>query len=285
MREAPDATVQAETDPLVRITSGALCGTDRHGYRRTRADRGHEAGRPPGRLSGVPALAWGSHLERPQRVAVTEAAGGGIVRMVQIGHDRGDGSRAEVELDCEFPGGWVGEGRTRRWRATMGFEFVPAVLAGIVGGAVMSGLMAVMRRAGKTSMDISLIEGAMFTGDPGRAKGIGVFIHLVVLSGVVFGSIYALLFVAFDVAAVNAWWVGALIGVVHGVGAGLAMGMLQAVHPRMPATASAGHGGGLRLDPPGPFAKNYGAATAPGMLMVHVVYGAVVGLVYALIVS
>jgi len=165
----------------------------------------------------------------------------------------------------------------------MGFDFWPALLAGIAGGAVMSGMMTAMRKAGKTSMDMALLEGAMVTGDPGKAKAIGLVIHLVMISGLVFGSVYALLFAAFSVAPINAWWVGAVFGVVHGVGAGLAMGRMQMVHPRMPQAAGVGHTGGLRLDPPGPFAKNYGTATPPGVIMTHVAYGAVVGLVYALL--
>ncbi|MEH1127148.1 hypothetical protein [Micromonospora sp. CPCC 206061] len=37
-----------------------------------------------------------------------------------------------------------------------------ALYAGLAGGAVMSAMMLAMRKAGKTSMDMSLIEGALF---------------------------------------------------------------------------------------------------------------------------
>jgi hypothetical protein len=39
--------------------------------------------------------------------------------------------------------------------------------------------------------------------------------------------------------------------------------------------------GEVRLDPPGIHGKNYGAMTPPGVVMAHVIYGLVVGLVYA----
>ncbi|OMQ16649.1 hypothetical protein A7K94_0201010 [Modestobacter sp. VKM Ac-2676] len=169
----------------------------------------------------------------------------------------------------------------------MDFEFWPAVLAGLAGGVVMSALMAMMRKAGKTQMDMALIEGAMFTGDRGRAKVIGLMMHLVVLSALVIGSLYALLFTWLEVESGNAWWVGGLLGIAHGLIAGVAMAVLPAVHPRMHAGASTApadvSGSPVELEPPGAFAKNYGGATPPGLVMAHVVYGLVVGLVYALL--
>ncbi|MEU8083055.1 alcohol dehydrogenase catalytic domain-containing protein [Micromonospora sp. NPDC049101] len=48
VREVPDATLEAETDALVRITSTALCGTDLHMYDgRTGADPGLVLGHEP----------------------------------------------------------------------------------------------------------------------------------------------------------------------------------------------------------------------------------------------
>lgn len=108
------------------------------------------------------------------------------------------------------------------------------MIAGFVGGAVMSMLIAMMRKAGKTEMDnMALIEGSMMSGDRGTAKAIGAFLHLVVFSALIIGSIYAWLFDVFGVSEGNAWWVGALYGIVHGVLGGLLMGMIPAMHPRM----------------------------------------------------
>ena len=170
----------------------------------------------------------------------------------------------------------------------MGYEFWPAVLAGLAGGLVMTAMMIAMQKAGKTTMDMVLIEGSMFTGDRGKAKAIGLMMHLVVMGALVIGSIYALLFAWLDVDSGNAWWVGAVIGLAHGLLAGVAMAMMPAMHPRMHAgatTAPAAAGSPVELEPPGMFAKNYGAATPPGLVMAHVVYGLIVGLVYALLAS
>jgi hypothetical protein len=170
------------------------------------------------------------------------------------------------------------------------FNFWAAVVAGIAGGAVMSLLMTMARKKGMTSMDIAVIEGAFFTDDRDKAKKIGMFMHLVVMSGIVFGSIYAALYAGFDISDDNAWWWGLIFGAVHGVVAGVGMAMMPMMHPKMsrePVTAGAGGRGGgehLELTPPGPFGKNMGKATPVGLVMNHMVYGLVVGLVYGAIV-
>jgi hypothetical protein len=173
----------------------------------------------------------------------------------------------------------------------MDFQFWPAVVAGFAGGAVMTVVMMMMHKSGKTEMDMALIEGAMFTGDRDKAKPLGLMMHLVVMSALVIGSVYALLFAVFDVDSSNAWWVGALFGVAHGLLAGVMMAMMPKLHPRMADSADSddrgrheSSDGSLLLKPPGVFAKNYGKATPGGLLMVHVLYGLVTGLVYGLLV-
>jgi hypothetical protein len=171
----------------------------------------------------------------------------------------------------------------------MEFEFLPAILAGLAGGIVMTTAMVMMRKAGKTEMDMALMQGAMFTGDRSRAKVLGAFSHLVMFSALILGTVYAALFAAFDVSSDNAWWIGALLGVPHGILAGIMMGMMPKMHPRMaeedtPIGVGGSQDGALLLKPPGLFAKNYGSATPVGMLMAHVLYGLIVGLVYSLLV-
>lgn len=51
-----------------------------------------------------------TQLERPRRVAYSsEVPGGGLLRMVQTVEEADGGSRVDVELDYELPGGLVGE--------------------------------------------------------------------------------------------------------------------------------------------------------------------------------
>ncbi|MBW3613833.1 MAG: hypothetical protein KY439_00790 [Actinobacteria bacterium] len=177
------------------------------------------------------------------------------------------------------------------------YEFWPAVVAGFLGGLVMSMVMKAMAKAGKTEMDLALIEGSMFTGDRKKAMGIGMVMHLVLLSGIVIGSIYALLFSVLDVDPSNLWWVGALFGIAHGAMAGaLMMPALPLMHPRMvdedsplageiPTSARPGSPvltaePELRLRAPGLFGKYYGKTMPAMVIMVHLLYGLTVGLVY-----
>ncbi|HKY68306.1 MAG TPA: hypothetical protein VJM49_18115, partial [Acidimicrobiales bacterium] len=53
--------------------------------------------------------------------------------------------------------------------------------------------------------------------------------------------------------------------------------LLPGVHPRM-ASDRAGPDSTAGLEPPGPFAVNYGLATPLVTIAAHVVYGAVLGL-------
>ena len=165
----------------------------------------------------------------------------------------------------------------------MEFEFWSAVIAGIAGGVVMTAMMMMAKAAGLTRMDMALVEGSMFTGDHGKAKAIGMFMHLIIMSGLVIGSIYAALFAWFDVTESNAWWYGIIFGVLHGLIAGIGMAMMPAMHPRMGTSASTGSGE-VHLDPPGLFAHNMGKATPAGLVMGHVVYGLVLAVVYAALV-
>ena len=51
-----------------------------------------------------------TQLDRPRKVAYSsEAPGGGMLRMVQTVEEAEGGSRVDVELDYELPGGLIGE--------------------------------------------------------------------------------------------------------------------------------------------------------------------------------
>ena len=127
----------------------------------------------------------------------------------------------------------------------------------------------------------------MVTGDASKAKMMGLSTHVLIMGTLVFGSLYAALFVVFDS---HAWTTGLLVGVVHGVVAGIVMIMIGAMHPRMepvaalPAdTAVTVDDGEVRIAEPGLFAKNYGPMTPMGLLIGHALYGLAAALVYGAI--
>lgn len=168
------------------------------------------------------------------------------------------------------------------------FEFWQALVAGSIGAVAMTAMMQMSKAMGMTKMPgMDLVQGAMVTDDPQKAKVIGKFTHLIVMGTVVFGLTYAALFTAFDS---TTWWVGALIGGVHGVVSGVFMTMMGNTHPRMESAAAFTgeavevRGGQLRIAEPGFFAKNWGGATPMGIVVGHVIYGLVVALVYGALV-
>jgi hypothetical protein len=59
------------------------------------------------------------------------------------------------------------------------------------------------------------------------------------------------------------------------------MGMVHTIHPRM---GSADASGAATLKAPSLFARNYGRATPPGVMMTHIAYGLVLGLLQDLVV-
>lgn len=142
---------------------------------------------------------------------------------------------------------------------------------------------------GVTNMpSMPLIQGAMATDDPDRARKIGMVTHVMVRCTIVFGIVYALVF---SVLGTAGWLTGLIVGLVHGVVAGVFMKMMGKIHPRMEGAANfAGDETwrhdrtGLHLEEPGWFGTNYGAMTPFGLLMAHAVFGLVVGVVYAAIV-
>jgi hypothetical protein len=164
----------------------------------------------------------------------------------------------------------------------MGFSIVSALVAGLLGTAVMSTMMKLSARMGMTDMPpMELVTGSMMTGDPDRAKQLGILIHWGMMGTVVFGLGYAALFTVLG----SGWPTGAIIGLLHGAAVGLLfLPMMPALHPRMSGDAAA-HGsiriaGSVQLGAPGLFGSNWGAMTPVGLLLGHVVYGVVVALVY-----
>jgi hypothetical protein len=144
-----------------------------------------------------------------------------------------------------------------------------AIVAGLVATAVMTGLMYVGRSMGMP-MDMPRMLGLMFTGpeNSGKVYGTGMVVHF--MMGVIFAIIYILVLEVLGVSATWLW--GAVLGAVHGVVAGGALGMMPAMHPRM--------GEGQALAAPGMFGTNYGTMVPAGVLMLHIVFGATIGLLY-----
>lgn len=171
----------------------------------------------------------------------------------------------------------------------MEFSLIGALVAGLVATVVMSAMMKMASLAGMTQMPpMTLVSGAMFSGDEATAARIGFVVHYLMMGTVVFGLAYAAIFTAVGSAGILA---GLLIGLTHGLIVGVAMAMMPIMHPRMgdvPVPAG-GHNlvrdaGEVHLPAPGLFGVRWGAMTPAGLLMGHALYGVVLAVVYGLFV-
>ena len=89
-------------------------------------------------------------------------------------------------------------------------------------------------------------------------------------AGIIYAIAHTALYLAFGLESQLLLW-GILFGVVHYLVAGMGMGMMGVMHPRIRAGEMAA---------PGPFVRNLPMVAVVGFPMVHVVFGLVVGVMY-----
>ena len=105
--------------------------------------------------------------------------------------------------------------------------------------------------------------------------GLGFVLHFA--NGLGFAVVYGLVFAALGR---SEWWLGAGLGLLHGVFAlVVVLPVLQGFHPRM-ALEDEGPDPTPMLEPPGFLALNYGYQTPLVTVVAHVLYGSIVGLLY-----
>ncbi len=152
------------------------------------------------------------------------------------------------------------------------------LLWGFVATIVLTTMMAGSQGLRLTRMNLPYMLGTMFTPSRDRAKIVGFVFHLV--NGWMFSLLYIATFHSWGRAT---WWLGALIGLVHGsfvLTAG--MRVMPGLHPRM---ASEEHGPTVvrQLEPPGFLALNYGVRTPISMMIAHLVFGGILGGFYRMV--
>jgi hypothetical protein len=148
-----------------------------------------------------------------------------------------------------------------------------AVAGGFIGTAVLTTLLRAASELRLTRMDLPFLLGTAFSTNRVRAKAIGYVLHL--LAGQAFAFIYYAIFLVIDE---SGFALGALFGLVHGlfVVTTLVNILVPVVHPRMGSPQTAADASPL-LEPPGFLMLNYGRSTPAVTLVVHVIYGAIVG--------
>ena len=148
-----------------------------------------------------------------------------------------------------------------------------AIAGGFVGTLILTTGLRTATELRLTRIDLPFLLGTAFSSDRIRARALGYGLHFV--AGLGFASLYYAVFSAIGEAS---WRLGAVFGLVHAIFAGTALVniLLPLVHPRMATPFSAANSTPL-LEPPGFLLLNYGASTPAVMVVVHVLYGAIVG--------
>jgi hypothetical protein len=148
-----------------------------------------------------------------------------------------------------------------------------AVAGGLVGTLVLTTGLRAASELRLTRIDLPFLLGTVFTRNRARAKAIGYLLHFV--AGQAFAFLYYGVFVAIDESGAL---LGAVFGLLHALFAGTALVniLLPVVHPRMGSTYTAADSSPL-LEPPGFMMLNYGRSTPIASVVVHILYGAIVG--------
>ncbi len=165
----------------------------------------------------------------------------------------------------------------------MDFEPEWAILAGLIGGAVMAVMLytGILMLPQQMKMNLFMMLGSMMLPVGAAAFVMGAMVHagMSVAMGLVHGAVFA----AADIDSDEAAW-GLLFGLVHWAVVGMALGMMPMMHPRMryegPRLIPQASGSQELLDPPGFYALRYPPMTAMGFLMLHLVFGVIVGALY-----
>ena len=140
-----------------------------------------------------------------------------------------------------------------------------AFVAGVVGGIVMSIGLAMGRAMGMPA-NLEMMLGTMMLQPGTGAFLVGMMMHLII-SGLI-ALIYAWGFEHLTHRSSAA--IGAGFGVIHGVIGGMAMGMMPMMHPLIPE----------QMPAPGAFMSNMGMMGVMAEMVLHIIYGAVVGAMY-----
>jgi hypothetical protein len=155
---------------------------------------------------------------------------------------------------------------------------IDAILAwGLAATVLMTTILEGSQLFGLSRMSIPFLFGTFVFRDRRRALLWGYVFY--VIGGWAFALLYALLF---STLGQTAWWIGGIVGLVHGCFlAGAFLPLLPYVHPRM-ATPFDGPNELRMLEPPGPFGLNYGWGTPIATIVAQTLFGIVLGAVLTL---
>ena len=152
----------------------------------------------------------------------------------------------------------------------MDYNVGAAVAAGLGGTAVMTAVlyMGIAMMPRQMTMNLLYMLGTMMTRSKVPAYIVGGMMHT--MMGIIFAIIHTGVYQAIGLESGLAGW-GLLFGFVHWMMVGVGIGMVGVMHPLMRSG---------EMQAPGLFVKNHPPLTVIGFLMLHLLYGLVVGVLY-----
>lgn len=146
------------------------------------------------------------------------------------------------------------------------------LLWGLLATFAMTTVLQGAQGLGLSRLSLPFLVGTFFTGDRRAALVVGYVLYT--MGGWVFAFFYFPVFASLDA---YTWWLGAAVGMLHGlvllVGA---LPLLPHIHPRI-ASEYDGPSAIRNLEPPGFLALNYGYGTPLTTLLAQTIYGAMLG--------
>lgn len=146
------------------------------------------------------------------------------------------------------------------------------LLWGLVATVAMTTVLQGSQGLGYSRLSLPFLVGTFFSANRDRAVVIGFIVYTI--GGWLFAMLYFIFFASIGLAT---WWLGGLLGFLHGlfllVGA---LPLLPYAHPRM-ASELDGPRHKYILEPPGFLGLNYGRQTPLTTLLAQVIYGTVLG--------
>jgi hypothetical protein len=150
------------------------------------------------------------------------------------------------------------------------------LLWGLLATAAMSTVLSASQGLGWSRLGLPYLLGTWVTGRRRAANLTGFVAYL--LGGWAFAVLYFCIFASLGRAS---WWLGGVLGLVHGAFVlAVFLPLLAHIHPRV-ASEYDGPDARHRIEPPGFLGLNYGAATPLITLAAQLGYGLVLGFGYS----
>jgi hypothetical protein len=159
--------------------------------------------------------------------------------------------------------------------ALTSINFEEILVWGFVATAAMTVVLEGARYLNFSRMSLPFLFGAFVTGDHARATTYGFALYL--LGGWLLALLYAWFFEEVGFAS---WWLGLILGILHGALLLLVfLPVMAELHPRM-ATERTGLTVIKQIEPPGPIGLHYGIHTPLVTMIGQIIYGLVLGAGY-----